>query len=182
MKVNSPFLRSSAGLGTLKLTDCSGTHATANGWMPYLDGLACIQVLTLVGALQHVGQHDSLHMRSGQLQQVVQALVPGLEGTQLAGVLAQPHRHCVQQPCCAVPAHSSGLLSSQAMARLALEGAAFAALISLLSSYTQHIPQGNKDARQGGFGLEAGTRLQQSLDSGSPYIYRTDCGLVQKLP
>lgn len=46
----------------------------------YLDGLARVQVLTLVGALQHVGQHDSLHMRPGQLQQVVQALVPGLEG------------------------------------------------------------------------------------------------------
>ena len=71
---------------------------------PHLDGLARIQVLALVGALQDVGQHDSLHVCSGQLQQVIQALVPGLESPQLACVLAQPHGHCVQQPGCAIPA------------------------------------------------------------------------------
>ena len=34
-------------------------------------------------------------MCSGQLQQVVEALVPGLEGAQLASVLAQPHGYGV---------------------------------------------------------------------------------------
>lgn len=72
--------------------------------MPHLDGLAGIQVFTLVGAVQHVGQHDSLHVCSGQLQQVVETFVPGLKGAQLASVLAQPHCHRVQQPCCAIPA------------------------------------------------------------------------------
>lgn len=69
-----------------------------------LEGLAGIQVLALVGALQEVGEHDGLLVGPGQLQQVGQALVPGLEGAQLARVLAQPHGHRVQQPGRAVPA------------------------------------------------------------------------------
>lgn len=72
----------------------------------HLERLAGIQVLALVDPLQEVGEHDGLLVGPGQLQQVGQALVPGLEGAQLARVLAQPHGHRVQQPGCTVPAHA----------------------------------------------------------------------------
>lgn len=52
----------------------------------YLEGLAGVQIFTLVGALQDFGEHDSLNVSPGKLQQVVQAPVPGLEGSQLACV------------------------------------------------------------------------------------------------
>ena len=71
----------------------------AAGSAPHLGRFACFQVLALVGVLQDIGQHDSLHVCCGQLQQVVQALVLGLEGSQIASVLAQPHVNCVKQLC-----------------------------------------------------------------------------------
>ena len=42
-------------------------------------------------------------VRASQCQQVVEALVPGVEGAQPPRVLPQPLRHRVQQPCDAVP-------------------------------------------------------------------------------
>jgi hypothetical protein len=50
---------------------------------------------------QQAGRPDL--MRTSQSQQVVEALVPGMEGAQPPRVLPQPLRHSVQQPGNTVP-------------------------------------------------------------------------------
>mmetsp|Transcript_5358 Transcript_5358/g.11748 ORF Transcript_5358/g.11748 Transcript_5358/m.11748 type:complete len:224 (-) Transcript_5358:1632-2303(-) len=56
-----------------------------------LEGAAAVGVdAALHGPLEALVD-DALHVGVGQVQHVVQALVPGVEGAQLGGVLAQPH-------------------------------------------------------------------------------------------
>ena len=79
--------------------------------MRYLQGFASVRVHTCVDAVVERVQHGCLDVRVGQLQQVVQALVPCMEGAHLPCVLVQPRSHSAKQPAYAVPAQRGGSVS-----------------------------------------------------------------------
>ena len=84
---------------------CQGLH---------LQGAPRVCIRALCNCSQEGVQHQALHVGPCQCQQVVQAFVPGLEGTVAARVLPQAQGHCVQQLCGAIPAWPCPNVSIQA--------------------------------------------------------------------
>ena len=83
---------------------CAACTPVQAATVTHLEGLPAVCVGARAAPVQDARQHHALHVGSRQGQQVVQALVPGLEGPQARGVLAQALGHSPQQPRSAVPA------------------------------------------------------------------------------
>ena len=81
----------------------------------HLQAFPAVGIGALVDALDEVVVHHRLNVRARQRQDVAQALVPGMELPQAAGVLIQALRQREQQPASAVPVcttHSRSAISS----------------------------------------------------------------------
>ena len=78
----------------------------------YLQAFPAVGIGALVDALDEVVVHHRLNVRARQRQDVAQALVPGMELPQAAGVLIQALRQREQQPASAVPVCTTRCLSA----------------------------------------------------------------------
>ena len=103
------------------LPDCSlghtGPHPSVGlvqelGGGQHLQAFPAVGVSARVDALDEVVVHHRLDVRARQRQDVAQALVPGMELPQAAGVLVQALRQREEQPAGAIPVCTTCSLSA----------------------------------------------------------------------